>query len=95
MLRYMLRWITGEQVLKTWTLAEARSDFARGLLRGAQIVTIVPGLWTVSITSRLAHDGSGWLVQSKRLDQRQFKSLKAAAEAIENIGFRIKTLVVS
>ena len=84
----------GENDLYSWTLAEARFDFERGLLKEIRIVTLEPGVWAVSITSRLSQGGTGWLLQSKRRDQRQFKSLKAAAEAVENIGFRINELLV-
>lgn len=80
--------------MQGWTLSEARLEFERGMLKGIRIVTISPGVWAVSIASRLDWPGTGWLLQTRRRDQRQFKSLKAAAEAVENVGFRINVLIV-
>lgn len=80
--------------MRNWTLQEAKIDFERGLLKQAQIVAVTPETWAVEITSTLPNDGTGWLLQSKRREQRQMKTLHAAAEAITAIGFQINRLLV-
>lgn len=80
--------------MRDWTMQEAKIDFDRGLLKQAKIVAVSPGLWAVQLTSTLASDGTGWLLQSKRREQRQMKTLHAAAEAVTKIGFEIKQLIV-
>jgi hypothetical protein len=80
--------------MRDWTLQEAKVDFERGLLKQARIVAVTPDLWAVQLTSTLPSDGVGWLLQSKRREQRQMKTLHAAAEAINQIGFEIKQLLV-
>ncbi|KGG96616.1 hypothetical protein P245_05370 [Comamonas thiooxydans] len=80
--------------MRDWTLMEAKKDFERGLLKEARIVPIESGLWAVQITSTLAADGTGWLLQTKRREQRQMKTLQAAAEAVTNIGFKIRSLLI-
>lgn len=79
-----------------WTLAKAKDDFGRGLLRQARIVAapMTPGVWMVEITSTLALDGKGWLLDAKKKQPRQMKTVDAAVEAIVQIGFEVKQLLV-
>ena len=80
--------------MRDWTLQEAKIDFERGFLKQACIVSVAPDLWAVEITSTLPNDGTGWLLQSKRREQRQMKTLHAAAEAVIQIGFQVNRLLV-
>jgi hypothetical protein len=80
--------------MSDWTLAQAKLDFNRGLLKDVRIVSAMPGTWSVEITSTLALDGKGWLLGAKKKEPRQMKTLDAALEAVLQIGFEVKQLLV-
>ena len=81
--------------MSDWTLAQAKMDFNRGLLKEVRIVAATPvGTWSVEITSTLTVDGKGWLLGAKTKDPRKMKTLDAAVEAILQIGFEVKHLLV-
>lgn len=76
--------------MKNWTMAEAKADFERGLLKGCSIYFHdVMGLerYTVSLDAALALEGSGDLVDARTHKVREFKTMDAAHSAIRQIGF--------
>ncbi len=78
--------------MKTWTMAEAKSDFARGLLEGVSIYFFdVMGdcHYVVSLDCALSADGSGALVDARTGKVREFKTMDAAHSAVRNIGFHL------
>lgn len=83
---------------KTWTMAQAKSDFDRGLLRGTTIhfyEIMGECNYTVTLDSTLALDGSGDLIDARTKTTRQFKTMDAAHSAIRQIGFRTARFVAS
>lgn len=80
--------------MSDWTLAQAKKDFNRGLLKQVRIVAAMPGTWSVQITSILALDGKGWLLDAKKKEPRQFKTLDAAIFQIREIGFEVRQILV-
>lgn len=82
--------------MKFWTLREAQQDFDRKLLSSACIVKHEKG-WIVEIQSKLSIDGIGQLGYSKASligTLRVFKTINAALDAVEEIGFKVKALEV-
>jgi len=76
--------------MKTWTMAEAKSDFERGLLKGVAIYfhdVMGDAYYVVSFESALDMDGSGALVDARTGKVRQFKTMDAAHSAIRRAGF--------
>jgi hypothetical protein len=49
-----------------WTMAQAKRDFERGLLKEVRIVAATEKTWSVQITSTLAMDDVGWLIDAKQ-----------------------------
>jgi hypothetical protein len=80
--------------MSDWTMAQAKRDFERGLLKSVHIVDTGIDTWAVQITSTLGMDGTGWLLGAKHKEPRQMKTLDAAVEAIRQIGFLVKQLEV-
>ena len=78
-----------------WTLQEATSDYERGLLSQVRIIAIAPDTWAIRLIATNTKDGEGWLLHSRTRERREMKSLKAAAEAVTNIGFNINQLIVA
>lgn len=78
-----------------WTMAQAKKDFDRGLLKEVRIVAATADTWSVQITSSLKHDGTGWLLGAKNKSVRQMRTLDAAIQAAKDIGFEVKTLAVN
>jgi hypothetical protein len=81
--------------MKTWTVADAKRDFARGLLSSAWIErNPMASTWCVWIKGQLAQDGQGVLIDAHNKEARDFKTIDAAVRAIEGIGFEVNRLVV-
>lgn len=82
--------------MNTWTMAEAKKDFERGLLTGFQIFDSSAIMkndqsWSVSFSSKLGVEG-GALVDARTKQDRVFKTLDAAASAVRSVGFRAQSL---
>lgn len=69
-----------------WTMAKAKEDSGRGLLVGVSLDRAPLGGWSVRLTSSLASDGTGWLVDARSKTARVFKTADAALSAVEEIG---------
>lgn len=80
--------------MSDWTMAAAKRDYGRALLKEVRIVDTPLGTWAVQITSRLGMDGTGWLIDARKKEPRQMKSLDAAVEAVVQIGFQVKQLLI-
>ena len=79
-------------------MAQAKSDFERGLLKGASIYfydLMDKPFYAVSFESALNMDGSGALVDTSTGKVREFKTMDAAHSAIRNVGFRTARFLVS
>ena len=76
------------------TMEQARRDFSAGRLKGAVLVRVpMSGSeWTVRLTG--AKGDAGMLLEVQTLGVRVFRSLDAAAAAIEQIGFSFDQLDV-
>jgi hypothetical protein len=71
-------------------MAEAKSDFERGLFKGVSIYFHdVMGAchYAVSLESVLSADGAGSLVDARTGAVREFKTMDAAHAAVRQIGF--------
>lgn len=75
-------------------MEQAKRDFERGLLGEVRIVDTRIGTWAVQIISTLEADGTGWLIDAKKKQPRQMKTLDAAVEAVKQIGFQVSQLAV-
>ena len=77
------------------TMAQAKRDFQLGYLTAYQVKRWdlasggCPG-WFVWLGQGNA---AGWLVDARSHDPRQFKTLDAAIQALEQIGFKVDALV--
>lgn len=80
--------------MSDWTMAQAKRDFERGLFKEVRIVAVMPNAWAVQLTSTLSMDGTGWLLGAKNKEVRQMKTLDAAVEAVSQIGFKVKQLLI-
>ena len=80
--------------MANWTMAKAKNDLERGLLKelGIEALPLDRG-WAILIESRLGMDGSGWLVDARSKQPREFKTLDAAVRALAQIGFEVAHLV--
>lgn len=77
--------------MKTWTMADAKTDFERGLLKSCSIYfhDVMDRCWyTVSLDAALALEGSGDLVDARTHTAREFKTMDAAHSSIRQIGFQ-------
>ena len=84
--------------MKTWTMAQAKSDFVRGLLRGASLHfhnAMGDVHFVVELDSTLIADGSGMLVDARTGKVREFKTMDAAHAAIRSVGFRFARFIGS
>lgn len=82
---------------RTWTLAAAKSDVERGLLRPPSIhVHDAEGrfFYTIWLQSTLVIDGAGPLVDARTGRTREFKTMDAAYSVIRQAGFRSVWLCV-
>lgn len=78
--------------MKTWTMAQAKSDFERGLLKSFSIHFHRHDLmdsahYAISLESVLSTDGAGALVDARTGAIREFKTMDAAHSAIRQVGF--------
>lgn len=81
--------------MKTWTVAAAKSDFTRGLLATAWIErNPMASTWCVWLKSIVATEREGQLIDAHKGSPREFKTVDAAVNAIEGIGFRVHQLAV-
>ena len=84
--------------MKTWTMAQAKSDFERGLLKGVAIYfhdVMGDCHYAVSFESALSFDGAGAMVDARTGHVRKFKTMDAAHSAIRQVGFRSARFWVS
>jgi len=82
---------------KTWTMAQAKSDFERGLLKGAEMYffdALGECHYTVSFVSSLPLDGSGALVDARTGNTREFKTMDAAHSAVRQVGFKTSRFLI-
>ena len=82
--------------MANWTMAVAKRDYERDLIKSIRIVSGEPATstWAVEITSKVSIDGTGWLIDAKAKEIRQFKTIDAAVEAIRQIGNDVPFLTV-
>lgn len=74
-----------------YTTAQAKRDFSLGYLSDFHIQRYPMTInWTVYL--KAGGNGSGFLVDARKKEPRQFKTLDAAVAAIEEIGFRVEGL---
>lgn len=84
--------------MKTWTMAQAKADFERGLLKGCAIYfhdIMGDARYTVTFEAALSMEGSGGLVDARTHKVREFKTMDAAHSAIRQIGFKSSRFWVS
>ena len=75
--------------MKNWTLAEAKKDFERGLLKSLRFVRQpLSERWSIQIISTLALDGEGFILAAHGRHVREFKDLDAAVRTAGDIGFK-------
>lgn len=74
------------------TMEQARRDFAAGRLNGALFIRVpMSGSdWTVRLNG--AKGDAGMLLDVKTLEPQVFRSLDAAVQALEKIGFSFSQL---
>lgn len=78
--------------MSSYTTAQAKRDFQNGYLTNYHIQrAIVSTNWTVYF--KVAGNGSGYLVDTRNKEPRQFKTLDAVVAALEDIGFRVEGLM--
>jgi len=78
-----------------FTMAEAKRDFARGALSGAEMRWMGLGVgYALWLTCRLWPDESGFLVDAKRREPRRFRTADACIKAAREIGFEAEMLKV-
>jgi hypothetical protein len=71
-----------------WTMAQAKRDFARGVLASAEIKWFGLGMgYGLLLTSKLAGEGSGLLVDARGRKPRQFRTADAVIVTAREIGF--------
>lgn len=78
-----------------YTMAQAKRDFERGFLASAEIKWLGLGNgYGLIVTSKLGMDDSGFLIDAKKHQPRQFKTADACIEAAKQIGFRAANLMI-
>lgn len=80
--------------MSDWTMAQAKRDFNRALIKDVRIVDTQLGTWSVRITSQHGMNSTGWLIDARKREPRQMKSLCAAVKAVTQIGFQVKQLLI-
>lgn len=78
---------------RTWTIAEAKRDFARGLLSAFEITAdpMQPGQWFLVLKApKLGEEGV--LLAAYPRQVRVFKTADAAVHAAQQIGFTVHAL---
>lgn len=76
-----------------YTMAQAKRDFTRGFLASAEIKWLGLGNgYGLIVTSKLGMDGSGFLIDAKQHQPRQFKTADACIQAAKQIGFQASSL---
>lgn len=80
--------------MSDYTMAQAKRDFQRELLKGFEVLyldnrlfTNTPTGYCIFIESKLGMDGVGRLVDAKNKQERIFKTADAALSALRQIGF--------
>lgn len=78
-------------MLLTWTMAEAKRDFERGMFSAFEIydstLMDVP-TWSISLRGPASARSAGVLVDARSKTERKFRTLDAAVAALRAIGFR-------
>lgn len=77
--------------MASWTMAEAKKDFDRGLLTGFEIHDssgIMSNVqhWSVSLNAKIGEGGA--LTDAREKLPRQFRTMDAVVAALRSIGFR-------
>jgi hypothetical protein len=82
-------------------MAQAKRDFVRGYIREAEIKWLGLGLgYGLMLTHRIADktignlDASGFLIDAKKHQPRQFKTADACIQAAKQIGFQASSLKI-
>lgn len=80
---------------KTWTVAEAKKDFERGLLVHARIERgVLDPRWSVVLRGNFQTGGEGPLIDAHLKEIRVFSTADAAVRVIESIGFAVGELSI-
>jgi len=67
-------------------MAQAKRDFRNGLITGADILKApMSEVWVIRFRTK-GIDGDAWLIDAKRHEARQFKTLDAAFAAVIEAG---------
>lgn len=82
-------------MLLTWTMAEAKRDFERGMFSAFQIydstLMDVP-TWSIALRGPVSTKSTGVLVDARSKTERKFRTLDAAVAALRLIGFKAARL---
>lgn len=83
--------------MATYSMAQAKRAFEMGYLRLVEVkrwdlTTGGRGGWFVWLGRGNA---AGWLVDARDKEPRMFKSLDAAVSALEQVGFRVNTVLMA
>lgn len=77
--------------MTTLTLSQAKRDFSIGYLKSFRLERRPMGRnWAVYLIAE--GNGSGFLVDARRAEVREFSTLDAAVNVIEEIGFQVNAL---
>lgn len=69
-------------------MAQAKRDFRNGLITGADILKApMSEVWVIKFRTK-GPDKEGWLIDAKRHEARQFKTLDAAFAAVLEVGLK-------
>lgn len=80
--------------MSEYTMAQAKRDFERGYIIGANVVrSFTPGIWNVWLKAE-GVGGNGYLVDARRGEMREFRSLDSAVAALEGVGVKVEGLMV-
>lgn len=76
-----------------YTMAQAKRDFDHGHLVGANILRpgMHAGVWCIQLVT-VRVDGTGWLVDARTKQAREFKTLDAAFSALLQVGMSPESL---
>lgn len=80
--------------MASYTMAQAKRDFEIGYLTAYEVkrwdlVTAGRSGWFIWLGRG---NSAGWLVDARDREARQFKTLDAAVQALEQIGFKVESL---
>lgn len=69
-------------------MAQAKRDFHNGLITGADILQApMSAVWVIRFRTK-GPDKEAWLIDAKRHEARQFKTLDAAFAAVLDVGLK-------